>query len=267
VSERAGADGASFSFEHVGVTRDGVDLLRDVDVSLPGRGITVIVGPSGAGKSTLLRCCNRLEVPSRGVVRFHGDDVASLDPLVLRRRVAMVFQAPVVFPGTVFDNLRAGAPALATADGERLLARVGIDPEYATRAADTLSGGEAQRVVVARALATEPVVLLADEPTSALDERATGRLEHLALDLAGGGMAILWVTHDLAQARRIADHVVVLDGGRVAWSGPVGDRGTSAALDALGRDDRAGPAPESVPGGVGGAPAQAPAEEEVNDGR
>jgi putative ABC transport system ATP-binding protein len=237
VTERAGSEGASFTFEHVAVTRDGVDLLRDVDVALPRDGITVVVGPSGAGKSTLLRCCNRLEVPSRGTVRLGGDDVATIDPLVLRRRVAMVFQVPVVFPGTVLDNLRAGAPTLAHDDAEALLVRVGIDPGYAARPADTLSGGEAQRVVVARALATDPVVLLGDEPTSALDDRSTQRLEELALALAGGGMTILWVTHDLRQARRIAQHVVVLDQGRVTWSGPVADRGTRDALDALARDD------------------------------
>jgi putative ABC transport system ATP-binding protein len=224
---------ASFAFDRVTVHRDHTDLLRDVTVDIDGDGITAVVGASGAGKSTLLRCCNLLEVPTSGVVRFDGRDLAALDPLAHRRRVAMVFQAPAVFPGTVLDNLRAAEPTLATDDAAALLERVGIDGSYAVRSADTLSGGEAQRVVVARALATRPVVLLADEPTSALDDRATQRLEDLALALARDGMPIVWVTHDIEQSRRLARHVVVLDGGRVAWSGAMRDPAAGTALASL----------------------------------
>jgi putative ABC transport system ATP-binding protein len=227
----------SFTFDAVSVTRGSATLLRDVDVHVPGEGITAVVGPSGSGKSTLLRCCNRLEVPSHGTVRFGGKDIAALGPLALRRQVAMVFQAPVVFPGTVLDNLRAGAPHLTERDAGSLLDLVGIDGDYLRRAADTLSGGEAQRVVVARALATQPVALLGDEPTSALDDRSTQRLEELAVDLASTGMVIVWVTHDLQQARRIASHLVVVERGTVTWSGPIADPGAERALDALMRDD------------------------------
>jgi putative ABC transport system ATP-binding protein len=228
---------AAFTFEHVTVQRGDAGLLRDVSVELPAAGITAVVGASGAGKSTLLRCCNRLEAPTAGVVRFRGDDIATLDPLAHRRRVAMVFQSPVVFPGTVFDNLRAADATITHDQAEQLLLRVGIDADYVDRAADTLSGGEAQRVVAARALATDPVALLADEPTSALDDRSTKRLEDLALQLAGSGMTIVWVTHALDQAERIAQHVVVMDGGTVTHSGPIATDETRRHLDALRRDD------------------------------
>ena len=204
-------------FEAVHVTSDdGATLLRGVDVTVcPGR-VTVLAGPSGAGKSTLLRVGNRLEVPSGGVVRFHGTDTGTLDPRELRRRVGMVFQKPVVFGGTVRDNLRV---ADADADDAALgaeLERAGLDPALLDRVADDLSGGEAQRVCIARALLTRPEVLLMDEPTSALDPENRRGIEALARELAAEGLGILWVTHDLAQARRLGDEVVVLVDGRNA---------------------------------------------------
>jgi putative ABC transport system ATP-binding protein len=222
-----------FAFEGVGLERDGTRVLADVDVAVPAEGITVFVGPSGAGKSTLLRCCNRLEVPTAGRVLYRGDDLATLDPLAHRRRAAMVFQAPARFPGTVADNLRAVATDLSAEEAGELLGRVGLSPTLLDRQADALSGGEAQRMVLARALTTRPEVLLADEPTSALDTAATHRLEQLARSLAADGMPVLWVTHDLDQVRRLADHLVVLDRGRVTWAGPAADPGAAAVLDAM----------------------------------
>lgn len=213
-----------FEFDHVEVRRGGVPVLVDVSAQIPDRAATAIVGHSGSGKSTLLRCCNRLEVPSSGVVRFRGVDVATLDPLELRRTVAMVFQQPTVFPGTVLDNLRVGAPRLSERDARALLDHVALDDRYLLRDARSLSGGEAQRLVIARALATEPSVLLADEPTSALDEESTERLEALGAKLAADGIPIVWVTHDLRQAHTLADHLIEMAHGRVVWSGPVEHR-------------------------------------------
>jgi putative ABC transport system ATP-binding protein len=212
-----------FAFEGVGLERGGTRVLDDVWLELPDRGVTVLVGASGAGKSTLLRCGNRLEVPTSGCVRFRGDDLAALDPLAHRRRVAMVFQAPATFPGTVAANLRAVASELSDAEVGDLLDRVGLDRALLDRQADALSGGEAQRMVVARALTTGPEVLLADEPTSALDAAATHRLEDLARGLADDGLPVVWVSHDLDQVRRLADHLVVVRAGRVAWTGPPSD--------------------------------------------
>jgi ABC-type phosphate transport system ATPase subunit len=148
-------------------------------------------------------------------VRFRGEDVATVDIRAHRRRVGMVFQAPVAFPGTLLENLQIADPD-ATPE---LLERVHLDPAMAGRDAGTLSGGEAQRLVLARALATAPEVLLLDEPTSALDVHATARMEQLAVQLAADGMPMLWVTHDLGQARRIARTVVVLIAGVWRWHG------------------------------------------------
>jgi putative ABC transport system ATP-binding protein len=212
-------DGALFAFDGVTVARQGAVVLDAVSVAIPDGGVTALVGPSGSGKSTMLRCCNRLEVPVRGTVLFRGEDVATLDPRSLRRRVAMLFQVPVPFAGSVLDNLRAGAPSLPESQAGALLDRVGMPPDLVDRVADTLSGGEAQRLCLARALATRPEVLLADEPTSALDRAAADVLERLARELADGGTPVVWVTHDPAQVHRLADHVVELRVGRVASTG------------------------------------------------
>ena len=183
----------------------------------------VLVGPSGAGKSTLLRLCNRLEVPTSGCVRFRGDDVGTLDPLALRRRVGMVFQRPTPFPGTVVENLRVAEPALRDREAGAALERVGLAPELLGRPATELSGGEAQRVCLARTLVTEPEVVLMDEPASSVDRNARLALERLACDLVRDGVSVLWVTHDLDQMRRIADYVVVVIGGRLADAAGAGE--------------------------------------------
>ena len=205
------------SFEAVRVTtEDGVELLHGVDLAVEAGRVTVLAGPSGAGKSTLLRLGNRLEVPSAGVVRFEGRDTAALDPRDLRRKVGMVFQAPVVFAGTVRENLHVAA---ADAGDEALgaeLRRVGLDPAILDRVGDDLSGGEAQRMCIARSLLTRPDVLLMDEPTSSLDPANRRGVEALARELAGTGLGVLWVSHDIDQVRRLGDPVVVLVDGRNA---------------------------------------------------
>ncbi len=205
-----------FAFEHVTVRGDRDEtLLDDLVLDLPLDGVTAVLGPSGAGKTTLLRLCNRLEVPTEGRVTLDGTDLASMDPLVLRRRVGMVFQQPIVFAGTVRDNLEVARPGIAD-DAGAAVERVGLDPALLDRQADDLSGGEAQRLCIARSLLTGPGVLLMDEPTSALDRDNREVIERLTRSLADTGIAILWVTHDLAQARRLATEIVVLIDGRVA---------------------------------------------------
>ena len=212
--------GPLFRFEAVTVAGADRPRLDAVTLDIPGAGVTAIAGPSGAGKSTLLRCCNRLEAPSAGAVRYRGEDVAARDPLAHRREVGMVFQQPVVFPGTVADNLLIADPGASRERLAAVLRRAALDPgEYLDRDASTLSGGEAQRACLARTLATGPRVLLADEPTSALDEAATAELERLMRGLAGDGVPVLLVTHDEAQLQRVADHVIRLAGGTLVSSG------------------------------------------------
>lgn len=224
--------GDLFSFDQVSLHKRERTVLDEVTLTVADHGITAIVGASGAGKSSLLRCCNRLEAPTSGTVRYHGDDVATLEPRAHRRRLAMVFQSPTPFPGSVLDNLRAVTPQLSRKEAAACARRVGLVEERLDQIADSLSGGEAQRLVLARALTTNPEVLLADEPTSALDAAATARLERLARTLADEGMPVIWVSHDLAQVQRLADHLVVMRQGRVVWTGPPGGGESSKVIHA-----------------------------------
>lgn len=210
-----------FRFENVTVTGIAGARLTDVDLMIPAKGITAVVGPSGSGKSTLLRLCNRLELPAVGRILYRGTPTVDLDPLVLRRQVGMVFQKAVLFPGTVRDNLAEADGNSTATDYERVLSRVGLDAGFLDRNADLLSGGEAQRACLARALMADPEAILMDEPTSSLDGAATQRLEELARSLADGGIPVVWVSHDLAQMRRLADAVAVVVGGSIRfWGSP-----------------------------------------------
>lgn len=226
-----------FGFEDVTVTFGDAIVLHELDVEVPASGVTAVLGPSGSGKSTLTRLCNRLLDPTTGVVRFRGAQVRSLDVLALRRAVGMVFQRPTLFPGTVADNLAAtGVSEPAT--HASVLGRVGLDAAVLARDAATLSGGEAQRVCLARALLMEPEVLVADEPTASLDEPATRELEELLCAASDDGVPLLWVTHDLAQFDRIADHGVVLAHGTVVAAGAADVlRAAPGGMEALLRAD------------------------------
>ena len=219
-------------------------MLGPVTTWVPDRGVTVLVGESGSGKSTMLRLCNRLEVPSRGRVLFRGDDVAALDPLALRRGVGMVFQRPTLFAGTVRDNLLVAAPEADEPRQLHALRRADLDPAFLDRDAGELSGGEAQRACLARTIITDPEVLLMDEPTSSLDVDHRLALERQACVLARDGVPVLWVTHDLDQARRVGDWALRIESGRVAASGAAGEvldhraRDPELAVSGGGSDDR-----------------------------
>ena len=207
-----GPDG--FAFDQVVVARGEIRALDGFTAHLPDRGITVLFGPSGSGKTTVLRLCNRLDVPTSGRVSFHGKDIADLDPLSLRREVGMVFQRPTPFPGTVRDNLLVAEPEATPDQLKTALASAALDATWLDRDAKALSGGEAQRVCMARTLVTQPNVLLLDEPTSALDAAASKVLEEAVRGLATTGIGVLWVSHDQAQVERIADRVVEIERGR-----------------------------------------------------
>ncbi len=209
--------GDVFAFERVSVAFGSVAVLSEIDLRIPATGITVVTGRSGSGKSTLTRLCNRLLDPSAGMVRHHGRDVQDLDVLALRRSVGMVFQRPTLFEGTVRDNLDATGVSDRSLHLE-VLVSVGLETGFLDHSAANLSGGESQRVCLARTLLMRPQVLVADEPTAALDERSARTLEELARGLADDGVPVLWVTHDLAQADRIADQRVALEDGRVVAS-------------------------------------------------
>lgn len=208
------------TFENVVVLRGGRRVLDDVSFKVPERTVTVIAGPSGVGKTTVLRLANRLDIPDTGLIRYRGNDVSTLEPTALRRRVGMVFQAPVMFAGTVMDNLAVAEPDVDPERAISILGQVGLGPEYLDRSASTLSGGEAQRVCLARTLLTEPDVLLADEPTSGLHLGSRLEFEDMTRRLTDLGLSVLWVTHDLDQLRRLAGHVLILLEGKIRFEGP-----------------------------------------------
>ena len=215
-----------FDLEDVTYSRGGKVVLRDVTARLPV-GANSLLGPSGSGKSTLLRLLNRLADPDSGRVIYEGRDVRDYDPLALRREVNLVPQLPALLAGRSFD-------------ARRCLELAGLDPVFEDRDASRLSVGEQQRVMLARALALEPRVLLLDEPTSALDQAAREAVEGTLRRLrARTAISLVVVTHDIAQARRLADYVVRIDSGQVIAQGPAaellpepGDRELMTAEDA-----------------------------------
>lgn len=223
----AGAEG-EFVLGGVVQEKEGARVLDGLSVALPAGEVTALVGPSGAGKTSLLRLLNRLDDPTAGTVLFRGRPVAGLPVRELRRRVACVFQTPVMFPGTVADNLRVATslagPAPEPADDRRiaaLLESAELDPSYAGRDADRLSGGEKQRVALARALATRPEVLLLDEPTAALDPEVAERLMSTIVRVnAGSVRTVVMVTHRLTEARDFTTYTVMLEAGRLVEAGP-----------------------------------------------
>jgi putative ABC transport system ATP-binding protein len=229
-----------FALRRVAQERDGGAILRDVTLDLPRTAVTALIGPSGAGKTSLLRLLNRLDDPSAGEVWFEGRPITSYPVGALRRRVGFVFQAAAMFPGTVADNLRtavalggaAGATGTPPPDPATVLDAVGLSAAYATREAARLSGGEQQRVSIARALMTRPEVLLLDEPTSALDpevaERLLATVERLSRER---GVAVVMVTHRLSEARDVSTYTVMLEAGRVVEVGAT-DRIFTAATNA-----------------------------------
>jgi tungstate transport system ATP-binding protein len=191
-----------------------VDVLDGIDLDLPAGGRTVVIGPNGAGKSTLLLALHGLVAPSAG--RIGGEGVAP--------RLALVFQRPVMLRRTVRANVEHALKVAGVARGERrrradaALDDVGL-AYAADRPARGLSGGEQQRLSIARAQALEPDCLLLDEPTSSLDPAAGAAVERHLLALAARGTGLVLTTHDLAQARRVGQHVVMMHRGRIVEAG------------------------------------------------
>jgi tungstate transport system ATP-binding protein len=196
--------------DRVGYVAGRVRVLSDVSASFPAAGPTVLIGPNGAGKTTLLRIAMGLDVPTSGRVEEADGHEGR------RLRKAMVMQRPVMLRRSVAANvafaLRAAGRSADEATVGALLARVGLGG-LGARSARKLSGGEAQRLALARALAREPDVLLLDEPTASLDPAATEAVEAIIAEAHAAGIAIVMSTHDLGQARRLAGTVLMLAGG------------------------------------------------------
>ncbi|WP_173945795.1 amino acid ABC transporter ATP-binding protein [Microvirga terrae] len=201
--------------------------LHGVDLQVREGEIVVVIGPSGSGKSTLIRCINQLEEHNGGEIIVDGAQVGHGRKSTVLTEVGMVFQSFNLFPHmTVLRNVALGPVrvrglswAAAEERAQRLLARVGLEGHVGKYPAQ-LSGGQQQRVGIARALAMEPKVLLFDEPTSALDPEMVGEVLDVMQQLAKTGVTMVVVTHEMGFARRVADRVVFMDGGRIIEEGP-----------------------------------------------
>ncbi len=206
---------------------DGTVLVEGVSIEVRAEEVFVVFGPSGAGKTSLLRLLNRLDEPTRGTVWLDGTDYRDIEPCTLRRRVGWVPQAPTLIEGTVADNVAWG-PTLRDepVDPERLhelLDRLGLSG-FADRKGDRLSGGEAQRVAIARTLFNDPDLVLLDEPASSLDAAAADRVESLLADVMEAyALTAVLVTHDADRARRLGTRGVRLEGGRVVLDGSIAE--------------------------------------------
>ncbi len=200
-------------------------VLRDIDFTVSAGDVTSIIGASGSGKSTLLRCINLLEIPTSGEILFHGENILSRKggAAKYRSKVGMVFQSFNLFNNmTVLENCIVGQTKVLKKGREesreqamKFLTKVGMAP-FINAKPRQLSGGQKQRVAIARALAMEPEVLLFDEPTSALDPEMVGEVLSVMRDLAGEGLTMLVVTHEMAFARDVSNHVVFMRDG-VIW--------------------------------------------------
>ncbi|RIV24672.1 ATP-binding cassette domain-containing protein [Alicyclobacillaceae bacterium I2511] len=223
------ADTEAIRFEHVckefiqGSQKAPVSVLKDVSGVVQKGSVVTLVGPSGAGKSTLLSLCNLLLTPDEGRIFLAGTEVRVWPVQELRRHAALVFQSPVVFPGTVLENLEFGLKL----QGKRLdnpehwLQQVGLPTDILEQQAEDLSGGQKQRVALVRVLVTEPRILLLDEVTSALDVSAAREVEEWLLTWQRQTQnTVLWVTHHLEQARRVGDWTWLFVAGRVVEQAP-----------------------------------------------
>jgi putative ABC transport system ATP-binding protein len=211
--------------DHLSRSANGKNLVADVTIQVEKGDVMAVVGPSGSGKTSFLRLLNRLDEPTNGTVLLEGRDYKTIPPRELRQRVGMVMQTPVLLPGTVEDNIRFGpqqkGEEIPAETVDRLLSRVGLSG-YAGQDINHLSGGEAQRVSLARTLANSPQVLLLDEPTSSLDDATERDAEALILNIIREqGLTCLIVTHDKAQATRMANKVMVLEKGQLTKIGLV----------------------------------------------
>ena len=203
-------------------------VLKDIDFSVSSGDVTCIIGASGSGKSTLLRCLNLLETPTTGEIAYHGTNIADkkVNAPQYRSKVGMVFQNFNLFNNmTVLENCIIGQTKVlkknkseAQKNAMYYLEKVGMAP-YINAKPRQLFGGQKQRVAIARALAMEPEVLLFDEPTSALDPQMVGEVLEVMRKLAGEGLTMIIVTHEMAFARDVSSHVVFMAGGVIVEEG------------------------------------------------
>lgn len=216
------------------------EILNNINLDIEKGEVLALIGPTGSGKTTLLRLIDTLDQPTRGSIFFRGDDLCRLsskEKFLVRRRMAMVFQKPVMFSRSVYENVAYGLKVRGKGNSRddvlHTLEEVGLSG-YESRSATTLSGGEMQRIALARAMAIKPEVLLLDEPTANLDPRSASAIDDLIGRLAKGGTTVIMASHNMTECGRLADKVIVLVQGRITRIGRPNDiqpdRGQSVGL-------------------------------------
>ena len=227
------------SIQNLRLTRGENLVLRDISLDVAVGELLVVIGPSGSGKSSLLRCINRLNDIDSGAILLDGQSIYDLPVTALRRKVGLMFQKTAAFEGSLAQNIAFGAALHGqTLSRQRILELmnlVSLEAELLDTSAHALSGGQEQRLGIARALALKPSLMLLDEPTSALDPIATHHVEESLLKLRQQtGLTMIWVSHSIEQARRIGSRVLLLDQGRILREDTV-----AAMLDPQTGDKRA----------------------------
>ncbi len=213
----------AFTFQDVVLERAGHRILDGVSDHIHWGQTTAVVGSSGAGKSTFLRLLNRFEEPTAGSILLDGRPLDSYDVHALRRRVGLVAQRPTMLSETIGEEIRVARPELEDEQVLQLLERVALPDVGLDAATSTLSGGEQQRVALARTLALDPEILLLDEPTSALDDRSAQAVDRIIQSLVADGLTVVLVSHDVDRVVDLAASVLVLHQGRLVERGGPGD--------------------------------------------
>ncbi|ARK26309.1 phosphate ABC transporter ATP-binding protein [Sporosarcina sp. P37] len=213
-------------FQGVSFEAGNTKILEDITGSFPAEQITVLVGPSGAGKTTLLKMCNGLVSPTSGQILLEGQAIDKLSPIELRRQAGMVLQNSPMIAGTVYDNLalplRLQGKTLSKERALDILDQVGLEQTYLERDSRNLSGGQQQKVSIARTLLNESKILLMDEITSALDPSSLNEVEDLIWRLyKERGITVVWITHNLEQAKRMGQYAWIMVDGKLVEAGEI----------------------------------------------
>lgn len=215
---------AAISFQQVSLSLHDTPILHNITGHFPKGQITTLVGPSGAGKTTVLKLCNALLSPTTGTILYNEQPLHVYEPTELRQSIGIALQAAPMIDGTVFDNLalpyRLQSKTLSKQAASEALEVVGLRQELLHTPARKLSGGQRQKVSIARTLMNDADILLLDEITSALDPHAVAEIESLVLSMKARGVTVIWITHHLEQAKRIGDYMWMMQHGQLIESGP-----------------------------------------------
>lgn len=219
-------DNSAIQFKNVSYSKRGDTILSNITGFFPKGEITTLVGPSGAGKTTVLKLCNNLRSVSSGDIFVNENRIESYDPLQLRRSVGLALQQAPMIAGTVKENLALPLTlqnkTITKEEANRLLKIVGLEDSLLNRHINELSGGQRQKLSIARTLINEPEILLLDEITSSLDQVSAEEIEQLIKKINEKyNVTVIWITHDIEQARKIGDYVWIMMDGTLVEKGPI----------------------------------------------